>query len=516
VNKIKTKTTITIFIILLLASLSFSLVAAAIESPADTGITADYNLFQDDDQDTISVKGTLTFKNTGSANETIKISAINLPVGYSSEAILDQTINAGSTATVEYTIKVPHSAEPGKKEIGKIKITDQNNNQLALIPLYQTTKSMLSLKEIEVEYTDEEGKFRTKEFPEDSSSSLDLPEKVKPGTEVTLTIRLDNLFHSKYDQNGELENIKITVEADDNEFFQDVFEEEYDMNNLEAGKDDFIEIKFIINDEADEDSYDLSINVEAEDGESVDYEIDKKITFELGREKDDLKLTKIEVNPAKITACDSEFLLTVEMKNLGTRDQKYAGLSVYNADLKINENIQNIELDRYYKKDNTWSKTFTFDLEGKNIKPGTYPLDIRTYYQKSEVGDTAEQRIVIEKCASGSTPSTATAAGSAAQNASTSSGTTQTAGTAGTSSTAAGSTATANSASSGTAIAVSGQKTEDNKASENSQSESLTSAVITKTVENPYTMNDLILAAFIIAIILVIALIVIFIMLLLR
>ena len=106
-----------------------------------------------------------------------------------------------------------------------------------------------------------------------------------------------------------------------------------------------------------------------------------------------------------MTICDAEFNLDVELRNFGTDHQEFAGLSIINAELGINEIIQNIELKPYAKENNYWNQEFTLEL--KNPKAKTYYLDLNVYindnqlsqYQRLElpVKSRAEPPVVAEE-----------------------------------------------------------------------------------------------------------------------
>ena len=255
---------------------------------------------------------------------------------------------------------------------------------------------MLKIVEIEVDYTNDDDDSENEDLSGESKT-LSLKEKVKPGTEIEIKFKLENRFDNDYDRDGELENILLTIEADDDDVFADSFDEEHDIDNIEAGKKEDYTVTFTVDEEAEEEEYTFEITLEAEDGESLDYKLERELTIELGRERDDVRITKMVLAPAKITTCTPTFTLDVELKNVGTRDQKYAGFSVYNSELGINENIQNIDLERFSDKDNSWSKMFTFSL--KDVKEGLYSLDIRSYYQKTKVVDIEKVNVNVGKCA---------------------------------------------------------------------------------------------------------------------
>ena len=191
----------------------------------------------------------------------------------------------------------------------------------------------------------------------------------------------------------------------------------------------------------------------------------------------------MEVGPTKITTCDASFTFDFEMKNVGTRSQKDSGYSIYNQDLGINENVQNLRLDRFSDSDNDFAKKFTFDIS-KNEKAGLFPLDIRTYRNGNKVMDVENTNVVIEKCTikKDETPKVENKSDDVKNTSSnTITATTQ------------------NDKAKPVVVTVEDSKT--------STANKITSGAVIKTVEQPYTMDDAIIAVMIIALVLVVVLV---------
>ncbi len=466
--------------------------AAAIEAPADVTINADYDKFNDEDKDTISVSGTVNVKNTGIVDEKVTFKWDSLPSNYEFTNF-EETLKVGESKEVSFTVKVPHDNAPGTESIGKLQLVNSAETLLDEVNVKQKTAEMLELDEIEVSYTSEDDNSESDDFSSDDSSYT-LNDKVKPGTDVEIKIVLENRFHSDYNRDGDMDNIILTIEVDEEDIFDDDRgdEEEIDLSDIEAGDDDSYTYKFTVSPDASEDEYSFDIRIEAEDGESITYEIEKEVIIELGREKDDVQITKMEVGPTKITTCDASFTFDFEMKNVGTRSQKDSGYSIYNQDLGINENVQNLRLDRFSDSDNDFAKKFTFDIS-KNEKAGLFPLDIRTYRNGNKVMDVENTNVVIEKCTikKDETPKVENKSDDVKNTSSnTITATTQ------------------NDKAKPVVVTVEDSKT--------STANKITSGAVIKTVEQPYTMDDAIIAVMIIALVLVVVLVLFFIVIILK
>jgi len=478
---------------------------AALETSDEVILNADYSRFTDEDQKTIAVEGTLSINNTGDVDEKIKLSVSNLPSDYNSSDTSETTIEAKSTKEVKFTVNIPHEEGPDKKEIGVLKILNSAGSEIKSLKLFQISKQMLELDELEVKYTAKDDDSETDEFGNDKDE-YSLDKDVKPGTKIELHFSLENLFDGSYDDDGELEDVTIEIESDDNDLFSEEFEEIYEIDNIDADRKETFSVDFIVNEEADEDNFELDITIKAEDGQKIDYKIKKKLNIELGRESDDVKLTKFEIKPEKITICDSEYTFDVEIKNLGTSSQRYAGISIYNKDLDINDNFANIKLDEFSDSDNSWSKTITHTIS-KDTKSKSYPLDIRTYVQKSEVMDIVQKQLVFLKCdkEESKTDTSGTTDKKDEVKKDTLKGITKN--------------TSVDSKKSGTITNTITSNKEGSKANTEATKTSgskISSAAIVKTVEDPYSKADIFVAILLVAIALTLIIIITFLMILLK
>lgn len=379
-------------------------VSAAIEiKDSQVIFDVDYNQFSSDSQKQITSNGQLNILNTGTEVANITLSFSNLPAGYNADDVTGISLAAGETKTIAYTIKVPHKKESGESTIGTIIVQDTATKAtLASQPLIQNTKSMLSLYEVEIVYTDKNGKIQTEQFTTENekNNEFQLDEAVKPGTEVKMTFSIENLFDRDYDQDyAELDNIELNIEPDDTRLFVDrKFEELYTFENLDAKKKDEKVITFTVDEDVDPNEFIFEITLTGEDGKNVNHEVKKEFRLSTERTRDDVRIVAAEITP-EILTCEEETNLQISIKNLGTNDQEYAGLAIYNQKLGLNENIQNIYLSRASKEDkNTYqySKIITIP---KTASEGSYSLDVTVFVKKNEQIDEKTIPLKIEACA---------------------------------------------------------------------------------------------------------------------
>ncbi len=395
-NRAKFITTLVVLLIILFLSAFAS--AAPSFSGSEVVLNVDYSQFTDEDDDFIVVSTEpFTITNDGPDTTTVTVTAVISSSGYESET-KQVPIAAGGSAEVTLSIEVPQKKEPGEEKIGTIVIKDANGGELDNVDLIQDTASMLELKEMEVRYVNYRGDTQKEEFKNQDAAAFNLGDEVKPYTQVTITFYLRNLFDSDFKIDGRLDEVEISINSDDDDLFETPLEDKYlPESNIEAGKNLEFTIPFMISKNADADIYTLEITITAEDGQGIEYSIERELVLEIELDDDDVRIVKAEIQPAAVTLCNAEFNLNVELRNFGTDFQESVGLSIINAELGINEMIQNIELKPYTKENNYWDKEFTLEL--KNPKVKTYYLDVSAYINDDQLSHYQRVELPVKSCA---------------------------------------------------------------------------------------------------------------------
>ena len=450
---------------------------------------ADYSELNDDDCDDSTddcedyITETITFKVSNSEAVAIEaeISVDITGTGYSDDGAKDVTIEANAVdQELTYEVRVPHEKDSGESNIGTITVTDKADAaNTASKDLVQNTLTMLRFIELEVDYTSEDGS-ESEDFDGDDEADTewDLAERAIPGEEIIFTFKYENSLDKDY-QDSDFDEVIITIDGDD---LSDEVDDEWDLGSLDAEADDTFEIAFIPEDDADG-NYELEITFEAEDENNVKYEVVRTLSIEIKRERDDVRIVTSEAL-GTVDSCSEELLFKVKIRNFGSDNQKYAGVTIYNEALDINENIQDLELDEFDDSDDSWEKTFNFALD--NIEADTYLFDIRSYIDRDEEMDHELVNVVVSECATEDTTSDdETDSEEETQQEEDSLDTT-------------------------------GTPSEDNDQDVESDSTQVGSSEVVETVENPYTTEDFFIATIIVAFVLIVAMIVIFIVVLLK
>ncbi len=481
-----TKFSSIVFVVFLISLMTATAAVNIVEDSVT--IDVDYQDFNDEDLDTIvQTTKTFTLENDATEEAIVTISVTGLPEDYGTVekevTVPAATADAVGTESVTFELDVPHQADPGEADIGTIVVTNAAGTEEDTASLTQNTLTMIEITKLEFSYTDEKGKSTDDDFDGDGTS-FSFSDDVKPFTEIVIEIEIENLFDNDYDKEGELDSVVVTIDASPNDIFPSGFEEEYDLPDIEAGSEEQLTVSFIIDEDADPDDYTFEITVEADDGESITYELNKEIDFKLEQEKDDLRIIKADVISTAITACDASFALDFEMKNFGSKDQDFGGVVIYNKELGINENIDKIKVEEH-GDDDTWSQLFTLNLDNPAVKE--YTLDVQTFVDQDELSDDILLKVNVGKC-NGAVEEPATTPG-------TQQGTEQTA-----------------------TVDVPETAGQDTTTTQQTESDATVvgSGDVVQSIEEAYTSYDMLVAVFIVGIVLVVAIIILLIAVLLK
>lgn len=482
----------TILISLIFTVLLFGFATAAVEFASDElNLEVDYHDFNDENQNNLSKNINVLVRNTNAEPITVDLSAVNLPADYSANNV-SQAIEANGESTFNFNVQVPHKQKNGDANIGFLVIKDEENLELDRINLVQKTKSMLELRELSVEYTDYNGNDEDENFDTRYSdkNEFELKNDIRIGSEITLIFDIKNLFDRNYDVDDSfIEKITLTIDADDSDIFPNDFEQEYSLEDLEAWEDQDSIVSFTIDEDADDGNYKLELTLEGEDGKGIQYKVKKTLSVELSRSRDDVRIDNIKLTPSSIELCpDNELLLDVKLQNYGTRDQTFVEFSLYNLKLKIDQHIEEIQIEKYSRSDNIWEKSFKIQLP-EIIDPGTYPIESRVFIDQDDLVDEETVSLIVNRCSADIPVVEEPAAEEKKEEPS---------------------------LVAGLLDKLRGNEKTGNEKTEEIEENVVEEGKIVYTIEDPYTTNDFIMAGLIMAVIVVLALITLFIVILLR
>ena len=447
-----------------------------VEDSVNIGV--DYKNFNDDKQDTISENtDAITIKNNNNEEVRIVFSAKDLPTDYAAGSI-EVTIPANGTITPTLSINVSHEKDSGKENIGSLVIKGVNGVELDTATLVQDTLSMLNLKELEIEYNNKNGNSERDSFDDlVDATDYKLDSEVQAGSVMRFTFDLENLFDNNYDEDdAEIEDIVIKIDPSDNDLFED-YDDEIDMDNIAAEDSDSLTIELTLSSDLDDDTYDIDFEIEGDDGKGSTHSLTFNLEFEIEHAKDDVRIVRAEVSPETITTCTEQISLNLKVENLGSDDQSFVDVSIYNEELEIDEKWGTFKLYDFNDDDNSKTQAFLFDVSKLSKK--TYNLEVYAYIDTDDLMDYEVVSFSVGECLSDVPEVTEVEEEEE-------------------------STVIV------TALNPEGTDTND------SETQQVSSSTVVATTESSYTTEDFLIGAVIIAIILIVALIIVFFVVLLK
>ncbi len=194
------------------------------------------------------------------------------------------------------------------------------------------------------------------------------------------------------DYTKNIEDITVTVRILDVD--GDDLEEDADISKLSAGDEDTVTVEFdLSNENLDEDEYTIEIEVEGEATDNTDHSDLETQQVKVDREKDDIIITKVDLQDSQVVCSALQTSLDVNIKNVGENNQEGAKVTVKNSALGMNLQKANIDLDDYSGSDNDYQATFALNLE--DAKQGTYTLDVAVYSEDNDLMDSKEAELQI-------------------------------------------------------------------------------------------------------------------------
>jgi hypothetical protein len=289
------------------------------------------------------------------------------------------SLTPGNSRTIYYKGYVPEDMESGTTDIGDITVRANEINK-TISNFYVKTDQMLTIYDI---IADVDGESDSSI----SNSGDDISEKAKPGSVVEIQIKLENQFSDSSDI--DIEDIQITGTLYDIGADHDDLDEETSTFDISAdSKSDYKTLTFNIPSDAEEGSYDIEITAEGTDSEyDTEHSVSVTLTLDVEREKHEISISRAVLSSSTIN-CGDYTTLDVIIKNTGSNDEDETVLTVKNPNLGLTYTSENLELDKDPDNDdNEFSKTFTIDLRNKELTPGTYPIEIQTFYSEDVLSD---------------------------------------------------------------------------------------------------------------------------------
>jgi hypothetical protein len=209
---------------------------------------------------------------------------------------------------------------------------------------------------------------------------------IEPGTKIEFEIEFANNM-----RDTDIEDIKPTLtllDATEGEHITDKVDE-FDLNKDKTKIKSF---KIDIPDDADEIEKTVEIYAKGVDENDTVHEIKWTIYLKIEDEDREIKIHRTKINQTTLD-CSGKIDLITWIENNGKYDEDEAKLIVKNDDLGIYEEYDNLDIE----EGEIYTKQTLIDIE-RVEKPGTYPLEITTYYKHKHLDDIKTIDITLKAC----------------------------------------------------------------------------------------------------------------------
>lgn len=364
-------------------TLTVNVVAAAttlVVDPSSLTLAAKLNTTESD---------TFTVNNTGTLD--INNIAITLS-GLSAFSVQFNETSFNLSAGASRKIKV-NATIPEEKDIGTYTgtVTIGNSTVSTTMTLKVRVKSFLEINDLDIEVDND----KDSNVGDGDTISPD----ARPESHIEFDVKIKNTYNKNIDDEiSDIDNIFIRVTLEDIDEEGEDLEEESDEFDLNADETHRETLEFDLSLEVEEGEYNVVIYVEGQDGNGVEHTDKFEIKLDVDKRTHEIITRVAEFSPETIS-CSRKTYLYTEFMNIGRQDEDEVYYKIENAALGINiKEAAPYEIDSNIDDDeNTFEKTFTFTI-ADNVQPGTYPIQIRTYYDKDRISNLKIVNLIVEDC----------------------------------------------------------------------------------------------------------------------
>lgn len=229
----------------------------------------------------------------------------------------------------------------------------------------------------------------------------DKVENLKPDTQCTLEVEVENNFPEDDDEDSsgnelkigdiEFDTVDVEIEVDDNDF--DVDESE-DLDGLGADDEDSISIDFDIDEDVDDGTFTLEIRVNGRDDNGATHGEIFEVRLEVERLTHDIQIRAPSISPERVSSCDeNQVNVNARISNFGKRDEDEIAVEMSVPELKFTKRVDAIELD----EDDSTTVTFALPVPA-NSKPGIYRATLATFFDNTAPSNSQALEFTVDKC----------------------------------------------------------------------------------------------------------------------
>lgn len=343
--------------------------------------------------------GTVTLTNTGLDTIT-GLSFAAVPTGKFTASALNMTaaisstsISSGETAIMSVTANIPSdldgvdsSLNPSAFSVATFIVRGTTPNGASVIasaPISMQAKNSLKIREVAVSVNNGE--------KTDTVSDGGRVTNVKPGSKISLEVKIENKFSKDDDVSLQSINVNSKIDA------LDVSDSET-ISSITASNSKKAIIKFEIPSDADKSDYTVEIEADADDENGAKHGDKIDFTIEVDRQDHELSISPISLNPDTID-CQASTELRFSVKNTGNNDEDNAFIRIAAPDIQFGNIIGPFNLDQSSSK----SSTIQIPIK-QNLTAGVKRITVESYYEGDQLSDSKTALLNNNKCQETGTP----------------------------------------------------------------------------------------------------------------
>ena len=297
------------------------------------------------------------------------------------------------TEPITFNITIPASTSTGNATLGKVKIASTELTK-ELVTLLANVGGGLTIEDVDVFLTTRNSESGNDLDASDGRKLNFGDENAGPGSELRFNFNIQNVFTDNEDI--DINDVTVTVTIQEIDEGEDIEEEstEFDMD---AEADEEVNILIKIPLAVDAGLYGILIEAEGEDDNGNSHADEMRLKLDIDKEPRDVVVEQASLFPEKIK-CSGTSTLTAAIRNIGSRKEERARLEIVNKDLGINYLKREITLEEDpFDEDNKFTQSLIVTVD-KSMKPGIYPIEVKSYLQEDVIWETKTANLEVEAC----------------------------------------------------------------------------------------------------------------------
>jgi hypothetical protein len=272
----------------------------------------------------------------------------------------------------------------------KVPVTVQTSAGTQVVDASFQIENKLYLDSLEVDFASD-----TYDCDVDNSVSLDCDEDLDelPVRSGSMTVTMEVVNDNDEDSKLDFEDVSFDIDSDNRDV--DVDDNSFD-ESIDA--DETVEVSFTVDVSSKvEDGDDVKVTVEASivDDNGARHGFKHTFTAEFQQKDYDLEAGAIVLSNPSV--CQNDITTaTIQLTNIGSKDQKNVRIQTTNAQLGLNDVKTFIQV----KEEATSTQSIQIPVKS-TVRPGSYPIQALIYYESEDDDDEQMLRsatLVVEDC----------------------------------------------------------------------------------------------------------------------